>query len=189
MLTGTCTSQWRAFYYIDGVAIVVSSWTAEVNGLHPSHRWYHPNTTRHQAEAELQLAEEGVYLLRPRFDKHNGDVVGYSVDIRFVHVKAIKIVQRCSVYFINKTDWRKRKKSTDFRKKKKAIQRGNAASVLGTLGGYAVPNLFTWIHYFCISCFVFSTSGHVFLLLGLFCCGFGHCLLLSCRSSFIFTFS
>jgi len=37
--------------------------------------------TRHQAEAELFNAEEGVYLLRPRVE--DGKVVeGYSLDVR-----------------------------------------------------------------------------------------------------------
>ena len=46
-----------------------------------SSRWFHPNLTRHHAEAELGNSEEGVYLLRPKME--TGQVVeGYSLDIR-----------------------------------------------------------------------------------------------------------
>ena len=46
-------------------------------------RWFHPNLTRHHAEAELKHSEEGVYLLRPKME--GGRVVeGYALDIRFV---------------------------------------------------------------------------------------------------------
>ena len=47
-----------------------------------SSRWFHPNLTRHQAEAELLLAEEGVYLMRPRISQSDGTVEGYSMDVR-----------------------------------------------------------------------------------------------------------
>jgi len=46
--------------------------------------WFHPNLTRHHAEAELLLAEEGVYLMRPRISS-SGEVEGYSMDVRCQH--------------------------------------------------------------------------------------------------------
>ena len=43
--------------------------------------WFHPNLTRHQAEAELANCDEGIYLLRPRMQ---GELIGnsYSLDVK-----------------------------------------------------------------------------------------------------------
>ncbi|XP_064389293.1 dual adapter for phosphotyrosine and 3-phosphotyrosine and 3-phosphoinositide-like isoform X2 [Halichondria panicea] len=46
--------------------------------------WFHPNLNRHQAEAELRNAEEGVYLLRPRME--GGTCEGYCLGVRSSHV-------------------------------------------------------------------------------------------------------
>ena len=46
-------------------------------------RWFHPELTRHHAEAELRNSEEGVYLLRPRME--DGVYAGYSLDVRYTN--------------------------------------------------------------------------------------------------------
>jgi hypothetical protein len=43
--------------------------------------WYHPHITRNLAEAELQKAEEGVYLMRPR----GRSMKGFAIDVRTTH--------------------------------------------------------------------------------------------------------
>jgi hypothetical protein len=45
--------------------------------------WYHPNITRNLAEAELQEAEEGVYLMRPR--RGGKSMKGFAIDVRTTH--------------------------------------------------------------------------------------------------------
>ncbi len=52
-------------YYVDFFSII---------------RWFHPGLNRHQAEAELINAEEGVYLLRPIMK--DSACEGYSLDVR-----------------------------------------------------------------------------------------------------------
>jgi hypothetical protein len=47
--------------------------------------WYHPHITRNLAEAELQRAEEGVYLMRPRFNQHTKSLKGFAIDVRATH--------------------------------------------------------------------------------------------------------
>lgn len=49
------------------------------------YRWYHPHITRNLAEAELQEAEEGVYLMRPRLQKNNTKLLkGFAIDVRYI---------------------------------------------------------------------------------------------------------
>ena len=55
-------------------------------------RWFHPHITRNLGEAELQKAEEGVYLMRPR--RGGKSLRGFAIDVRQVLIGK-KIRKNC----------------------------------------------------------------------------------------------
>lgn len=53
----------------------------QANMLYNNCSWYHPNLTRHQAEAELANCDEGIYLLRPSGQQTN-NAASFSLDVK-----------------------------------------------------------------------------------------------------------
>lgn len=48
-----------------------------------SYSWFHPELTRHQAEAELANCDEGIYLLRPCTASVDATVAStFSLDVK-----------------------------------------------------------------------------------------------------------
>ena len=63
-------------------------------------RWYHPDITRNLAEAELQKAEEGVYLMRPR--RGGKSIKGFAIDVRYVLKTKNPMISKKGLFVISK---------------------------------------------------------------------------------------